>query len=115
MSEIPYDAQNSGYVQAQYEQYARDAEAEPEAWRRVVPGGPAETVGAGLLIPEGLSTSGAYSGNGAQAATMAPPTRMAAAPSVGVAPGGPALEDGKLDRLMPAVARATSLVQAFRD
>ena len=58
MSTIPFDAQNAGYVQALYEQYAKNPDTVPEAWRHFFALGPAETARAGLLVPEGLSTNG---------------------------------------------------------
>ena len=63
MSTIPFDAQNAGYVQALYEQYATNPETVPEAWRRFFALGPAETMRAGLIVPEGL-TNGHGAGNG---------------------------------------------------
>src|SRR5687767_13062025 len=116
MSSSLFDAQNAGYVQALYELYARNPAAVPEVWRRFFAQGPAEAVRAGLLVPEGLSGNG-QSGNGHGAGqAVATPT----APSARVSAGAPAadaaaLENGRLPRLLRAVASATSLVQAFRD
>ena len=105
MSSDLFDAQNAGYVQALYEQYARNPEAVPEAWRRFFALGPAETVRAGLLVPEGLSTNG-HGSNGAHAVASG---RLAAAEL-----GGPT-DNVRLASLLRAVAKATSFVQAFRD
>lgn len=110
MSATLFDAQNAGYVQALYELYARDPEAVPEVWRRFFAQGPEETVRAGLLVPEGLSSNGhATNGHGIPA-TAASPARVGPA-----APAATALENGKLTKLLRAVASATSFVQAFRD
>src|SRR6478752_6498395 len=104
MSTIPFDAQNAGYVQALYEQYATHPETVPEAWRRFFAQGPSETLRAGLIVPEGLSTNG-HSGNGSLAAPAAP---TASRPAVAAAPDpGIQAENGRLTRLLPAVASAT--------
>ncbi len=113
MSTIPFDAQNAGYVQALYEQYATNPDTVPEAWRRFFAQGPAATMRAGLIVPDGLSTNGHSgnghgSGNGSGAAPPAP-SRAASAPSNSQA------EDIRLVRLLHAAARATSVIQAFRD
>ncbi len=106
MSEPLFDQQNAGYVQALYEQYARNPQSVPEAWRKFFAQGTGETARAGLLTPESLSTNGHANGNGATS-TMAP------APPA--APAAPAADREALERLLPAVARATYFVQAFRD
>ena len=97
MSDRTFDQQNAGYAQDLYEQFARNPTAVPEAWRRFFAQGPEAMLQAGLLLPEGLS------GNGASAAYVAPPGTPASA------------EAERMRRLLPAVARAASLVQAFRD
>jgi 2-oxoglutarate dehydrogenase E1 component len=109
MSASLFDAQNAGYVQALYELYARNPEAVPEVWRRFFAQGPAETVRAGLIVPEGLSGNG----HGGAAHPVAPAPSRIAAPAPAAEPT--ALENGRLPRLLRAVASATSLVQAFRD
>jgi 2-oxoglutarate decarboxylase len=109
MSSTLFDAQNAGYVQALYELYARNPESVPEVWRRFFAQGPAETVRAGLLVPEGLAGNG-HAGNGA--ALAAAPTRM---PAKAAQPEAAALENGRLSKLLRAVAGATAFVQAFRD
>jgi len=97
-----FDAQNAGYVQALYEQYARNPDSVPEPWRRFFARGPEEAVRAGLLIPEAL--------NGGQGAPPAAPHRLPAD-----TPPGPAAAPPSTARLLSAVTRATALVQAFRD
>ena len=111
MSTIPFDAQNAGYVQALYEQYATNPDTVPEAWRRFFAQGPAATMRAGLIVPDGLSTNGHSgnghgSGNGALAAPPAPSRTTAADTQA---------ESLRLTRLLHAAARATSVIQAFRD
>jgi 2-oxoglutarate decarboxylase len=111
MSSTLFDAQNAGYVQALYELYARNPESVPDVWRRFFAQGPAETVAAGLIVPEGLAGNG-HAGNGAHA-VAAPAARTPATKAA--APEAAALENGRLSKLLRAVAGATSLVQAFRD
>jgi len=104
-----FDAQNAGYVQALYEQYAHNPNSVPEVWRRFFALGPDATAQAGLLVPEGLkggavapSNGGnGHGGNGFTAARTTPtPAALAALGTV---------------QVLHAVARATALAQAFRD
>ena len=97
--EIPFDQQNAGYAQALYEDYARNPASVPEAWRRFFELGPEAARSAGLLVPEGLG------GNGHS-------TRDSSGPRV-VGPRVVPVERRRA--LFPIVARATSIVQAFRD
>ena len=103
MSTIPFDAQNAGYVQELYEQYAKNPDTVPEAWRHFFALGPEETVRAGLLVPEGLSS------NGGQTGTDAPAT-VRTDPGVERRAGG----DGRMARLVPAVASAAFASRAPR-
>jgi len=110
MSDRPFDQQNAAYAQGLYEQYARNPQSVPEAWRRFFSQGPDATTAAGLLVPDGLSGNG----SSAPSAVAAPPS----APAQGAAhPASAELkaEVERLRRLLPIVARARSLVQAFRD
>ena len=112
MSTIPFDAQNVGYVQALYELYAQNPNAVPQPWRRFFAQGPATTVRAGLLVPDGLTGNGAQSGNG-QAATLLPARTAVAAPA-SIAADAWAVDTAR-GRFLSAVARGTALVQALRD
>jgi 2-oxoglutarate dehydrogenase E1 component len=111
MSDTPFDSQNAAYVQLLYEEYARNPEGVPEAWRAFFARGTGAAREAGLLVPEGLA------GNGAPIPTRVEERVAAPAPasrSAGVAP--PADQEvERLGALLPVVARATSFVQAFRD
>ena len=107
MSTIPFDAQNAGYVQELYEQYARNPDTVPEAWRHFFALGPEETARAGLLVPEGLSSNGGQTGTDAPAATATVRTE----PQVERRTEG----DGRMARLVPAGCIAASIVQAYRD
>ena len=141
MSERPFDQQNAGYAQAMYELYARNPQAVPETWRRFFAQGPEVTTAAGLLLPEGLSGNGAGHPYGHRAATpavpatssplaadTAPPASDTAArtePQARTAPPRPAVaaalsaeaaaEAETARKLLPLVALARQLVQAFRD
>jgi 2-oxoglutarate dehydrogenase E1 component len=123
----PFDAPNAGYVQALWEEYSKNPEALPEEWRNYFSGGPATPAADGLIAPDGLAGNGnrgTVAESPATAVHPAPPT----APDTGTrpAPTPRSLEIGsdlsrtvaespELRRLLAMVARATSLVQAFRD
>lgn len=106
MSDIPFDSQNAAYAQLLYEEYARNPEAVPAEWRGFFEQGPAVTLAAGLMVPEGLTS---HPGRNGAAPVAAPP--VAAAPTA----GGSADEVAHLRALLPLVARATAFVQAYRD
>jgi 2-oxoglutarate decarboxylase len=104
MNAIPFDAQNAGYVQELYERYADNPATVPEAWRRFFALGPDETARAGLLVPEGISSNGGRPVTGATATVRTEPR-------VERRTG----EDERMAQLVPAIASAASVVQAFRD
>lgn len=117
MSDAPlFDAWNAPYAQDLFERFARNPESVPESWRRVFANGGAEALRHGLLVPETLNGRGwTPAPPGVEALAVAPPP---AAPRPGVS-GEPAPEppppSGADHPLLPVVARATALVQAFRD
>lgn len=115
--EKPFDGPNAGYVQALYEDFARNPESVPEQWRRFFEGGAEQAVRAGLIIPEGLAENGAAVAPVVAPATAAPdrPTPAVTPESSPKPPTGPAAMDAPSNRLLSMVVRATSLVQAFRD
>lgn len=100
---IPFDSQNAAYAQALYEDFARNPEAVPAAWREFFEQGPAVTRAAGLIVPEGLSPHE----NGAAS--------TAAAVQQVVVQGADPAEAEHLRALLPLVARATAFIQAHRD
>jgi 2-oxoglutarate dehydrogenase E1 component len=104
MSTIPFDAQNAGYVQELYEQYADNPDTVPETWQRFFALGPDETMRAGLLVPEGLSS------NVGQTATDVPATVRTDPPAEKRAGW-----NEHMARLVPVVVSAASVVQAYRD
>src|SRR5688572_29696749 len=112
MSDRPFDQLNAGYAQDLYELYARNPQAVPESWRRFFAQGPEVTTAAGLLIPEGLSVNGASGHGYAQAPAPSPSTRSAVQAAVSAEATA---EADKARMLLPLVALARQLVQAFRD
>lgn len=130
-----FDSQNAAYAQAMFEEFARNPEAVPAEWRKLFDNGAALAIAEGLIVPDQLNTPRtvappAAASPGTPTADPAPqtqtktPTSAAspthapmpdaqAAPTTAPAPAsGP---EHPLLRLLPAVSRATALVQAFRD
>ncbi len=107
MEDKPFDSQNAGYVQALYEEFARNPDAVPEEWRRFFSLGPTAAREAGLMVPESLAA------NGGGAVVEAPVRGGSQAPTaeLDAVPG----QADTLRRMMPVVAKATSFAQAFRD
>jgi len=97
MSDAPFDAQNAGYAQLLYEQFARNPESVPESWRKFFSLGTSEATSHGLLVPESLDNGTAAAVQPLQVEVKSP-------------------EDGeRLQRVLGIVSRATSFIQAFRD
>jgi 2-oxoglutarate dehydrogenase E1 component len=108
MSDSLFDQQNAGYVQLLYEEYSKNPESVPEAWRKIFSLGPAAAAQAGLLSPGLLSDEDLRRPTGPIPAQPEPPGAVEAkAPS-------PSADDGIAD-MLPVVARAAGLIQAFRD
>lgn len=106
MNDAPFDSLNAAYVQALYEEYARNPDSVPVEWRDFFGRGTRAVRDAGLLVPEGLAADGVV-----EAPHPSPPPLAATtAPTA-----SSAREVSRLRALLPVVARATSLVQAFRD
>jgi 2-oxoglutarate dehydrogenase E1 component len=101
MSDSLFDQQNAGYVQLLYEEFAKDPDSVPEAWKSFFSLGPQATAEAGLLVPDALETLDA----GPVHVTLPPVVEPSVTPEAG----------GELQKLLPVVARAAGLVQAFRD
>ena len=107
MEEKPFDSQNAAYAQALYEDFARNPDAVSEEWRRLFSLGPTAAREAGLLVPESLAANGGSSPADSPAVVPSP-LRTEEMDAV----------QGDADTirlLLPMVARATSLVQAYRD
>ncbi|MCH7892258.1 MAG: hypothetical protein IH921_12220, partial [Gemmatimonadetes bacterium] len=105
MDEKPFDSQNAPYAQALYEEFARNPEGVPEAWRKFFDLGPEVTVDAGLIVPEGLDENGGEGGH-PQSSTESPKAadELTAARQ----------ETDRMRRLLRVVAHATSFIQAYR-
>jgi 2-oxoglutarate dehydrogenase E1 component len=101
MSDSLFDQQNAGYVQLLYEEFAKNPDSVPEAWKSFFSLGPQATAEAGLLVPDALETLE----DGPVQVTLTPVVE----PSVTLETGG------EIQKLLPVVARAAGLVQAFRD
>ena len=98
MDESLFEGQNAAYVQAMFEEYARNPEAVPSEWRKLFE---ARTPGTPLEAPSVPNTPAKDTGT--------TPTHS----SVQVSAPSEAVE--QLRRVLPVVSRATALVQAFRD
>ncbi|MCH8811063.1 MAG: 2-oxoglutarate dehydrogenase E1 component [Gemmatimonadetes bacterium] len=105
MDEKPFDSQNAPYAQALYEEFARNPEGVPEAWRKFFDLGPEVAVDAGLIVPEGLDEKGGEGGH-PQSSTESPKAadELTAARQ----------ETDRMRRLLRVVAHATSFIQAYR-
>jgi 2-oxoglutarate dehydrogenase E1 component len=101
MSDSLFDQQNAGYVQLLYEEFAKNPDSVPEAWKIFFSQGPQAAADAGLLVPDALEGV-------EDRPTLLPSPPLAPSP---VAPE----EGGDFQKLLPVVARAAGLVQAFRD
>ena len=99
MNDSLFDQQNAGYVQLLFEEYSKNPDSVPDSWRQIFAQGPQVAAQAGLLVPEGFAPS----------KTAPPPLDGKAAATT------PPLGNGKVEALLPVVARATGFVQAFRD
>ncbi len=113
-----FDGYNAGYVQDLFEQFARNPDSIPEDWRTIFSARLDELVAEGLLVPEALQNGKGLISPPAEAAPAAPvaETRTVEAAAAAVkAPG--AQEDREDERLglLPLIARAAGLIQAFRD
>jgi 2-oxoglutarate dehydrogenase E1 component len=119
-----FDSQNAAYAQAMFEEYARNPEAVSAEWRRLFDNGAAIAIAEGLLIPDQMSPGRPASANGgtpAPAAAEAPTVATAAVAPLAPPPSPTAAPEPEVDtarrltQLLPAVSRATALVQAFRE
>ena len=119
MSETWFDSQNAAYVQALYEDYARNPQSVHPAWRDFFDLGEAELQRAGLFVPNGRLRRRTAAGTDAPAPALpasAPPPTDDAVPTAPAAPP-PAAENRPAPdrRLMAVVARGANLLQAFRE
>ncbi len=103
-----FDGYNAGYAQALYERFAEDPESVPPQWRAIFSQAPDRLTAAGLRVPDALPGEGTATAPEADRATDAASIAAAARP---LAERAAAYES----RLLPRIARAVSLIQAFRD
>ena len=103
-----FDSQNAAYVQGLYEEFTRNPDAIHPEWREIFRRGGSELVEAGLLIADGRRDSNGSSGLAGPAALPEPP-----APPLPTEPPPPTPKPDP--RLLSLVARASNLLQAFRE
>lgn len=108
MSDQSFDDLNAAYAQLLYEEYAKNPDAVSGEWRDFFTKGPEATEASGLLVPEALNESRNGSAPASDPVAAAPPEVSA----ISLADQD---ELTRLRWLLPMVARATSLVQAYRD
>jgi 2-oxoglutarate dehydrogenase E1 component len=111
-----FDDANAGYVQDLFESFTRNPDGVPEAWREIFTHRVDELLAEGLLLPEGMQRPGgplplAVPADGA-GTPVTEATRESGASHAGS--GSVEASDDRL-RLLPLIARATALIQAFRD
>ena len=114
MDDTLFDSLNAAYAQAMYEQFARNPDAVPTEWRRLFADGGAQAIAEGLIRPDQLNGHRDPATPAAQAPAPAAPAPRAAV----VRAEHAELSDEAADMLrkaLPAISRATALVQAFRD
>ena len=127
MSSTYFDSQNAAYVQALYEDFTRNPEAVPRSWREFFERDAGALVDAGLIVfdeesggaRDGTATPSVAAPADAGAETDAAigrPARLAPAAVPAPEPEPiPAPTTDDLHRLLPLVARAARLLQAFRE
>ncbi|MDZ7778579.1 MAG: 2-oxoglutarate dehydrogenase E1 component [Gemmatimonadota bacterium] len=104
MDDTLFDSFNAAYAQAMYEQFARNPDAVPAEWRRLFADGGSQAIAEGLFLPDQLNGHRAAP---PEASTVPAPT----APEEEISDESAEM----LRRSLPAISRATALVQAFRD
>ena len=117
-----FDSQNAAYVQALYEEFTRNPAAVHPEWREIFRRGRRELVDAGLLVSDGRT---AANGGGVRtepdtlpepAVFATPAPRLAPPPrDTGPEPPPPPAPAKPDPRLLSLVARASNLLQAFRE
>jgi 2-oxoglutarate dehydrogenase E1 component len=126
-----FDSQNAAYAQAMFEDFARNPESVSVEWRKLFENGAALAIAEGLLVPDQLRDSRTPKASSQVAPVVArapdaPTEPRQAAPDLvpertippvprPVATEPDASQAERLLQLLPAVSRATALVQAFRD
>ncbi len=109
-----FDGYNAGYVQDLFEQFSRNPDSVPAAWQSIFSGQLEELVAEGLILPDGLRGNGVSPAVAPPAAPAAPSPPPAEIDAPGTPAGSGTVAPGE-SRLLPLIARATALIQAFRD
>ena len=102
-----FDSQNAAYVQALYEEFTRNPESVHPEWREIFRRGSRELVDAGLLLTDDRRDA---NGGAAPAGPVLPPE-----PGFPRPPPTPTQPPKPDPRLLSLVARASNLLQAFRE
>ncbi len=105
MDDTLFDSQNAAYAQAMFEQFARNPDSVPDEWRKLFRDGGGRMVAEGLYVPDQL--------DGHRGAAAPPSTPRAPGVDRAMAEHLDAVE--RLHKVLPAVSRATALVQSFRE
>ena len=104
-----FDGYNAGYTQELYEQFARNPESVSPQWRAIFSQELEQLVAEGLIVPDALQTDGS-------AVTRKVVAQAAGAPvSAAGADVGSGRHETDESHLLPTIARAAALIQAFRD
>jgi 2-oxoglutarate dehydrogenase E1 component len=117
MHEPLFDSQNAAYAQAMFEQFAKNPDSVPDAWRRLFADGGARVLDEGLYAPDQMNGHRDV----AAAATVHPVPAPSQAAAMPVVPGlesaahSPSEAAEHLRRALPMISRAAALIQAFRD
>ncbi len=106
MSSSHFDSLNAAYVQALYEDFRRNPDGVPRQWRDFFESGPGPLADAGLIVSDR---------NGQSAATAAHGAPLLLSPGTPPSPTPDTTAAASLERLLPLVARAANLLQAFRE
>ncbi len=104
------DGYNAGYVQEIYERYTLNPASVSDEWRRLFTDELDELVAQGFVIPEMPHRNGRPS---LEATPVAPADQRHAKELMGLS--SDALAQAAESRLLPQIARAAALIQAFRD
>ena len=113
-----FDGQNAAYVQALYEDFTRNPDAVHPEWREFFRTRRDELQEAGLLVVDGRSSAAPVPAPAAAAApapAAALPKPPDPAPAAAPTPAPPTESPTPDPRLLSLVARASNLLQAFRE
>jgi 2-oxoglutarate dehydrogenase E1 component len=113
MDQPLFDSSNAAYAQAMFEQYARNPESVPEAWRKLFADGGHRATAEGLFVPDQLNGHRAGAESPTPAGRGMAPTEVL--PGLESAAHSPSDAAEHLRRALPMVSRAAALIQAFRD